>query len=92
MLSCARFFFSEHKAIELARAYSIYAKPIITPTAIMFVEGKSREFESLWMDTREGHHFIRGKRSDAKGSAMLYKHACPYGINEAERKATISKS
>ena len=92
MLSCARFFFTKHEAIELARAYSIYAKPIVTPTAIMFVEGKRREFGSVWMDTREGHHFIRGTRSDAKGSAMLHKHACPYGIDEAKRKTPVSKS
>ena len=92
MLSCARFFYTEQQAVELARAYSIYAKPILTPAAIMFIVGKRREFESLWMDTRDGFHFMRGKRNDEKGSSMLHKHARPFGPNEVEREERISQS
>lgn len=92
MLSCARFFYTEQQAIELARAYKIYAKPILTPSAIMFVVGERREFDGVWMDTREGYHFMRGKRKDAKGSSMLHQHARPFGFDKAEGKERVSGS
>ena len=86
MLSCARMFYTEETAKDLATAYLIEAEPILTASAILFVVGTKRAFEGIWMDVRDGYHFMRGEYVEGR---MLYTPSCKMGAQQAEREEAI---
>jgi hypothetical protein len=73
MLSCARMFFTESEAVDLARAYRIDSEPVIGEMSIVFLNGFVRDFTNTWMDKRDGYFFLRGECIDSIWSEMLCK-------------------
>jgi len=72
MLSCARYFHSEQSAKDLLQSYGLESKLVTTPASYIFVVGKRRDYEGVWMDRKDGYYLLRGSKRVEERSSVLH--------------------